>query len=200
MTRFALRLATSALAIAIVFLAWRQQQAWTFEDDAKFADPFNALQMDFRAYELNPLNRGARAALPVALDNLLQQQGYAPNRDLFDRLSKLADDGGARYNASALMARMQYLLNANQGNDPQFAGLLNDLGRDSNRVAGYHAIKARYELMHGDIDAALEDVRMGMEHPGSTINGTHDLPGPDQAIQGNLQALAVAAARMKAGH
>ena len=151
-------------------------------------NPIAQLELAYRAYQLDPLERRIRTALPVLLDGALRAAGpQGINTAFIDQVFALSDVGG-HMNTAALVGKSQILLETNP-NDPRLPGLLADLERGSARVAAAYAIHARYDLLAGRFQGALNRANEGLKY----TQGVSAIPAADKAIAANLQALKSAA-------
>lgn len=179
-----------ALSASLIFASYRQAQAEAMLEQSKLpgGNPIAQLELAYRAYQLDPLERRIRTALPVLLDGALRAAGpQGINTAFIDQVFALSDVGG-HMNTAALVGKSQVLLETNPG-DLRLPGLLADLERGSTRVAAAYAIHSRFDLLAGRFQGALNRANEGLKY----TQGVSAIPDADKAIAQNLASLKAAA-------
>jgi len=183
-------------ALALGYAGLRQYAGETLFDEAHAPgiDKLARFTLVYRAHLVAPWERGIRAALPVAIEGVVQQRGAgAVPRYFVEEIDRLADRG-ARMSTAALVARVQYRLDIGAVDDPEFRALMADLHRGAERVAMVHALDARLAILHGDPKAALAAVALGRRY----TQGSSNTPEEDILVRKELEELARKAQAMLA--
>ena len=174
-------------ALALGYAGLRQYAADTlFYDVKRFdLDASERFTLAYRAHLTAPWERAIRAALPVALEGVVQQHGAAAvPRAFVEAIDRLADEG-ARLCAAALVARIQYRLDIGAVDDAEFQALMTDLHRGSARVAMVYALDARLALLRGKPEMALAALARGRQF----TQGSSSTPEVDVAVRRNFDEL-----------
>jgi len=181
-------------AIAALLLLFASYRQWQAESRLDFTqrpglDPVVQFNMAWEAHQLDPLDRRILVSLPIFLDGVLRQHGIGSvPRPLIDQIYREVDRNG-RNSPGGLLAHAQLLLDADDGDDPEFPKVLADLKHGSARVAAVYAIEARYQFLHRQFAAALATATEGLKF--ADVRATH--PEADEAFQQNLEELQRAA-------
>ena len=139
----------------------RQTDAEILLDEARsvsHTNPVIAINASYQAHMVDPWMRMARTDMPTHLENVTLMLGpKAIPRSIADQIFAWQDQG-ARFCLASMLARVNYLFDTTDGQDPGLPALLADLSRGTSRVAAVYAVKARYALLQGRYDDALKIV------------------------------------------